>query len=101
MPNCVNPNQTYRGLHCLLYSMTTKIDLHAGQFFMLLLSSADFFFKINFSKDLFQERYMYQSVKLSEYKNSVCPDLGPNCLQKLSAQITKVAASEGRVKIPF
>ena len=40
---------------------------------MLLLSSADFF-KINFFKKLFQKNYQ-----------NVGPDLGPNCLQMLSA----------------
>ena len=47
---------------------------------MLLLSSADFF-KINFFKKFFQERY--QSV--NQFGHSVGPDLGPNCMQRLSA----------------
>ena len=74
------------------YNYVNKVDefvylnfLHAGKFFMLLLSSADFF-KINFFKKFFQERY--QSVK-----QFVGPDLGTNCMQRLSAgnkRITKV-----------
>ena len=32
-------------------------SLHAGEFFMLFLSSADFFFKINFLKNVFHEPY--------------------------------------------
>ena len=44
------------------------------------MSSADFF-KINFLKKFFQE--YHQSVK-----QFVGPDLGPKCLQKLSADDT-------------
>ena len=46
---------------------------------MLSLSSADFF-KINCFKKFFQKHY--QGVKQF---GSVGPDLGPNCLQMLSA----------------
>ena len=42
------------------------------------LSSVDFFLKINFFKKIFQE--YHQSIK-----HFVGPDLGPNCLQRLSA----------------
>ena len=42
---------------------------------MFLLSSADFFFKINF-----QEHY-----QIDQDGRSVSPDLGTNCLQRLSA----------------
>ena len=56
--------------------------------FACLLSSADFFIiKINiFKKNMFQE--YHQSIKQSGFSQSrrfVGPDLGPNCLQKLSA----------------
>ena len=44
---------------------------------MFLLSSVDFFSRLTFSKIFFQEHY--QSV------SPVGPDLGPNCLQRLSA----------------
>ena len=44
---------------------------------MLLVSSADFFFKINVFKKFFQEHY--QSGK------GFGPDLGTNCLQRFSA----------------
>ena len=53
---------------------------------MILWSSADFFFKINFFKVFFQE--LYRSVKgLDPDQNrlSVGHDLDPNCLQKLKA----------------
>ena len=46
---------------------------------MLLLSSADFF-KINFFEKFFQEHY--QGVK--QFGHSVGPDMGSNCLQRLS-----------------
>ena len=51
----------------------------------MLLSSADFF-KIDFYKKFFQEHY--QSVKGQDWC-SVGPDLGPNCLQRLSADNSK------------
>ena len=54
---------------------------------MLLLSSADFFFKINFFKKKIQEHY--QSDKQFGSRSgptSVGPDLDPNCLQRLSAE---------------
>ena len=47
------------------------------------VSSADFFFKNNFFKKVFHEEY--QSVKRFG-SNLVCPDLGPNCLQWLTAE---------------
>ena len=52
---------------------------------MLFLSSVDFF-KINFFKKIFQEHY--QSVKefdTDQDRHTVGPDLGLNCLQRLSA----------------
>ena len=56
-------------------------SLHAGYFFMLFLLSADFF-KMNFFNKFFQENYY--SVKQFD-RLSVVPDLGSNCLQRLSA----------------
>ena len=70
---------------CELYS-GTALTLHAGYFFMLLLS-VDFFSKSTFSKKVFQEHY--QSVKqFGSRSGSIffCADLGqPNCLQRISA----------------
>ena len=63
---------------------------------MLLVSSADFYFKIYFFKKFFNEHF--QSVKLFGSRHSVGPDLGPNCLQKLSAE-DKVATSRRRINI--
>ena len=56
---------------------------------MLLLSSADFFFKINFHKKLFQEYYQSVSHGLDPDQDRyfVGPDLGPNCLKRLSADV--------------
>ena len=45
---------------------------------MLLLSSADIF-QINFSKKNFH------GLDRDKDQHSVCPDLGPSCMQKLSA----------------
>ena len=59
--------------------------LHAGYFFMLFLSSADFLL-INFLKRFFQEHF--HGVKLlypDQDWHLVGPDLGSNCLQGLSA----------------
>ena len=61
---------------------------------MFLLQSAHLK-KINIWKIIFQEHY--QSVKRLG-SSSVGPDLGPNCLQKLSAD-EKSAASKRRVMV--
>ena len=54
---------------------------------MLLLSAADFFFKINVFKKFNQGQY--QSIKQLGSRSGpmfhVGPELGPNCLQRLSA----------------
>ena len=54
---------------------------------MLLLLSADFFFKINFFKKFFKEHILseYKSNDLDPVQNRqdgrlASPDLGPNCL---------------------
>ena len=49
-------------------------SLHAGSFFMLLLSSADFFFKINFKKS-FRNTIRVSNGPDLDPKG---PDLGPN-----------------------
>ena len=46
--------------------------------FSIFFSYADFFFK-----NILLEHY--QSVKQSQEKHFVGPDLGPNCLQRLSS----------------
>ena len=57
--------------------------MHAGYFFMGLLSSADFF-KINFLKKFFQEHHQVSNIlDPDQDQHCVVPDLGPNCLQRL------------------
>ena len=63
---------------------------------MLLFSSADFFQK--FFQEHYQSAQQFGSRSgLTEH--SVCPDLGPNCLQGYQ-QAMKTAASKEKVKTP-
>ena len=56
-----------------------------GKIFMLFCSLL-FFFKINFSKNSFGNTIrVSNSLDPDQARHSVGPDLGPNCLQKLSA----------------
>ena len=51
---------------------------------MLLLSSADFFKKLTFSKKFFQEHYKgVKHLDPGQDRQNVGPDLGPNCLQRI------------------
>ena len=53
---------------------------------MLLLSSADFLFKINFLKNSFRNTIRVSNcLDPNQERLSVGSDLGPNCLQRLSA----------------
>ena len=64
---------------------------------MLLLLSTDVF--ITFSKKIFQEHYQcVNSLDPDQNQHFVGPDLGPNCLQRLSAD-NKVLANKERVKL--
>ena len=59
------------------------IMLHA------LLSSADFFFKINISKNYFKNTLRVSSnFDPNQARQNLGPDLGPNCLQMLLAEDT-------------
>ena len=52
----------------------------------VLLLSADFFFKINFFKKYFRNIIIVSnSLDPDQARHSVGPDLGSNCLQRLSA----------------
>ena len=54
---------------------------------MLLLSSADIF-QINVSKNSFRSTItltMSNGLDRNQDRHSICPDLGPSCMQKLSA----------------
>ena len=57
---------------------------------MILLSSADFFFfKIHFSKNSFRYTIRVSNgLDPDQDQHFVGPDLGPNCLQRLSADNT-------------
>ena len=57
--------------------------LPPGKFFMLFCHLL-IFFKINFFEEFFQEYHQCQTVWIQTR-----PDLGPNCLQRLSADNTR------------
>ena len=53
---------------------------------LFLLLSAGFFFKIKFFENSFRNTIrVSNSLDLDQGRNSVGPDLGPNCLQILDA----------------
>ena len=57
-----------------------------GNFVCFFLSSLDFFFKINFFKKKFRNTIrVSNSLDPDQARHFVGPDLGPNCLQTLSA----------------
>ena len=65
---------------------------------MLSLSSDDFFSKLTFSKITFRNTIgISNSLDPDQDKRNVGPDLGPNCLQRLSAD-DNLATSKERVK---
>ena len=76
------------------------ISIGNGECWVILhasLSSADFFFKINFFEKFFQE--YHQSVKQFGSRSGptiVGPDLGLNCLQKFSADDTSMKRVKDR-----
>ena len=92
MSNCFDPDRDLHsigpdlGPNCLQRLIFIN-PIHAGYFFMILLSYLlIFFFKINFFKTFFQEHYQI-AKGLDPYQDRITfgPDLGPNCLQRLSA----------------
>ena len=53
---------------------------------MLLLSSADFLFKLNFSKKIkIRNIGVSNGLDPAQHRCSVSPDVGPSCFQRLSA----------------
>ena len=60
-------------------------SLHAGLFFVILFSSADFFVKINTFEKIIQEYHQSVSNSLDpdQARHFGGPDLDPNCLQRL------------------
>ena len=60
--------------------------LTLGSFASFLLSSADFLKENTFSKKIFQEHHQrVKQLDPVQSRPNVGPDLGPNCLQRLSA----------------
>ena len=89
----------YFRMHCYLFEVKVSYQfnsLHAGYFFMLLLSSADFLFKINFITTLTIRES--NGLGTDQDRHSVGPDLCPNCLQRLSAA-TKVFVGASREEV--
>ena len=63
------------------------------------MSSDDFFQNYFFGKKIFQEHY--QSVKWFRSRSvpMFCPDLGPNCLQMLSADDKIATGKENKERV--
>ena len=67
----------------------------SGLFFMLLLSSVNFFFKINFSKNSLRNTIRISNgLDLDQDRCSVGPELGSNCLQRKVISRQVVASKE-------
>ena len=65
------------------------LTLPPEKFFMLFCRLL-IFFKVNFSKNSFRNTIrVSDSLDLDQARHFVGPDLGPNCLQKLSADDTR------------
>ena len=70
----------------ILSGVLFVLTLHAGYFFMLLLSSVDFFQNYPFQDVLSGTLPECQTfLDPDQDRHSVGPDLDPNCLQRLSA----------------
>ena len=62
---------------------------------MLLLSSADFFSKSTFPRNYFSNTIrVANSLDPDQDRQKVGPDLGPNCLQRLSADYNRPLGRE-------
>ena len=58
--------------------------------FHAFLSSADFFLISTLSKNSFRNTIrVSNNLDLDQARQNVGPDLGPNCLQRLSAGVTR------------
>ena len=98
MANIVDPYQTAPiGAVCsgsTLFASILNLSVMLSNFLQQTTSAADIFkciffvgaLKVNFFKKVFQEHY--QSAKKITRVRYVSPDLGPNCLQGLSADDT-------------
>ena len=77
-----------------VFSFLTLCMLGSFSYFLV---ACCLFFKINFFKKFFQEHRVSNGLNLDQDRHFVGRDLGPNCLQRLSADV-KIAASKERVK---
>ena len=69
---------------------------------MLLLSSADFFFKINYFQKAFTSGTVSEvsnSLDPDQHRSSVGPDLGPNCLHLVISRQKKFRPPSKELKI--
>ena len=88
-------------MKCEHYRAVSKLEL-APIFTLCMMGNFSSFFvvyrffsKLNFFKKLFQEYYQGVSLDLDPARHSVGPDLGPNCLQSLSAE-DKICRYKGK-----
>ena len=80
------------------YKLPLLNYLHAWEFSILLLSSADFFQNQLFQK-FFQEHIrVSNSLDPDKVQHSVCPDPSPNCLKRLSADNKSLLGMIGLLK---
>ena len=73
-------------------NQTNKDSLHAGKYCMHFCACFFFLFKIVFQKKSFRNSIRLRvsnSLDQDQARHFVGPDLGPNCLQKLSAEESK------------
>ena len=72
-----------------------------GIFFMLSLSSADFFFSklIYFKNSIWNTIRMSNSLDPDQDRHSVCPDLGAYCLHKGNTQMAKDVTSTSKERV--
>ena len=83
------PDTPFRLPICKKYEIV-KLTLCLLGDFHAFLSSAIFFFKINYFEKFFKEyHHSANSLDPDQARRFVGPDLGSNCLQKLSADDTR------------
>ena len=85
--------QQFHGRIRVKYSINTRIYLYACWeiYFSCSFVVCWSFFKINFFKKFFQEYHLIvKQLGLYQAGQNVRPDLDPNCLQKLSAEDTRL-----------
>ena len=87
--------QIFENVVCVVLKVYMNISLHAGKLFMIFVVCC--FFVCFFSKITFTKNSFTKTIKVSnrldpdQDRHSVGPDLGPNCLQGLSADDTSTS----------